>query len=192
MTEGFFVRCPRSFLAWLIGIVVLAVIGQYAPDLVPGRHGRAPWGPWPRPERPIGEPIIGRAHIVDGDTLDVDGERVRLFGIDAPERRQFCEDADGRRYACGRAAARALAALTAGRTLTCTPLDRRYDRDVARCMIEDRDISDAMVRAGQAIEFARYSRGAYASAEREARAAKRGIWAGRFEDPGEWRRRHRP
>ncbi len=64
-----------------------------------------------------------------------------------------------------------------------------YARDVATCLADERDLGEAMVRAGQARDYVRHSRGRYAAAEREARAAKRGLWAGQFEEPEAWRRR---
>ena len=65
-----------------------------------------------------------------------------------------------------------------------------HDRDVALCTAQGRDLSEAMVRAGHAIELARFSRGRYAAAEREAREGRRGLWAGRFDQPADWRREH--
>jgi endonuclease YncB( thermonuclease family) len=176
------VRTPRSLLVWLI-IVAIAAAAGYAGKF--GRPGRE------RPPAPIGAPVTGRAKIVDGDSLEISGERIRLFGIDAPESRQTCRDARGESYACGREAARALSAFIAGRPVTCTPVDHdRYERDVALCAVDGRDLGDAMVRAGQAVEYTRHSDGRYAKAEREARAAKRGIWAGQFEEPENWRRKN--
>lgn len=176
-------RAPRSLLIWLI-IVAIAAAAGYS-----GKFGR----PW-RAERtpaPIGMPLTGRAKIIDGDSLELLGERIRLFGIDAPESRQTCRDARGESYACGREAARALSALIAGRAVICTPVDHdRYERDVALCTVNGRDLGDAMVRAGHAVEYTRHSGGRYAAAEREARAAKRGIWAGQFDEPETWRRAH--
>lgn len=136
-------------------------------------------------------PVSGTAHAVDGDSLDIAGVRVRLFGIDAPERDQTCRDAQGRTYGCGREARRALAATVAGQTVVCTPVEiDRYKRNVATCTIGSSDIGETMVRAGHALDYARHSRGRYAAAEREAREARRGIWAGEFERPEAWRQQH--
>ena len=135
-----------------------------------------------------GPSVSGRARVLDGDSLALAGEDIRLFGIDAPESRQVCRDGAGRPYRCGRIAARALAAATEGRTVACTRLERdRYHRQVALCTADGRDLGDTMVRAGHAIELAEYSHGRYAAAEREARAARRGLWAGTFEPPAAWR-----
>ena len=93
--------------------------------------------------------------MLDGDSLALAGEDIRLFGIDAPESRQVCRDGAGRPYRCGRAAARALAAATAGRTVACTRLERdRYHRQVALCTADGRDLGDTMVRAGHAVDTA--------------------------------------
>ena len=152
------------------------------------------WGkfdaPTQRAPAAAGTPIQGRAKIIDGDSLEVAGERIRLFGIDAPEGRQQCRDAQGADYACGRDAARILTALIGGRPVSCTLVTHdRYARDVATCQAEGRDLGEAMVRAGYARDYARPSTGRYAAAERDARAARRGIWAGESEDPAAWRKR---
>jgi Micrococcal nuclease (thermonuclease) homologs len=91
--------------------------------------------------------------IVDGDTIRCQGQRVRLWGINAPER------SDPR----GPAATRALADIIRGRTLTCEPKDTdRYGRIVARCFVGRRDIAAEMVRQGHAVDMPRYSKGFYA------------------------------
>ena len=74
--------------------------------------------------------------------------------------------------------------------MSCTPVGESYDRDVAACTVNGRDLSEAMVRSGHALELARHSRGRYAAAEREARNARRGLWAGDFERPSQWRQAH--
>ena len=80
--------------------------------------------------------------------------------------------------------------LIGGRSVTCTPVDHdRYEREVAACTVDGRDLGEAMVRSGHARDYARHSHGRYAAAEREAREARRGLWAGEFENPGEWRKR---
>ena len=134
------------------------------------------------------EPIIGRASVTDGDTVVIHGTRVRLFGIDAPESAQSCEDAAGRDYRCGQRAALALADRIGESPITCEPRDTdRYGRTVAVCRKDGEDLNAWMVEQGYAVAFRRYST-AYGSQEGAARAAKRGLWAGTFEDPSEYRR----
>jgi endonuclease YncB( thermonuclease family) len=143
------------------------------------------------PARTPGEPVTGIARVIDGDSLEIAGVRVRLHGIDAPERDQDCRDAGGKSYSCGRASMRALTAAIAGRSVACTPVQvDQYNRDVALCTVDDADLGEAMVRGGHALDYARHSRGRYAAAEREARAARRGLWAGTFETPATWRQQH--
>lgn len=133
------------------------------------------------------ERLDGAAVAVDGDTLDMAGTHVRIAGIDAPELRQTCER-DGKPWRCGEAARRALAeALRAG-PVTCTARGRdRYDRPLAQCSAGGLDLADHMVRQGLAVA---YLGRAHAAAEAEARAARRGIWAGTFEAPADWRTAH--
>lgn len=132
--------------------------------------------------------VTGPARVVDGDTFSVGAERVRLWGVDAPEGRQVCQNARGQGYACGDAARDQLVSLIGGRAVRCEVRDRDpYGRAVARCLAGLTDLGEAMVRAGWAIDYVQFSRGAYASAEAEARQARRGLWAGRFETPSTWR-----
>jgi endonuclease YncB( thermonuclease family) len=135
-----------------------------------------------------GDSISGLALVIDGDTIVVGARTVRLWGIDAPEIRQTCTNAAGARYRCGIEAARQLEMLILGRDVTCATVDTdRYGRDVARCSAGGKDIGAAMVRAGWAVDYRRYSKGAYAAEEAEAKTAMHGVWAGGFERPEAWR-----
>ena len=134
--------------------------------------------------------LSGRASVTDGDSLRLAGRQVRLHGIDAPESRQTCV-ANGKRWRCGGAATRALRRRLAGRSVTCQQKDRdRYGRVVAVCRVGGRDINRWMVRQGWALAYRRYSR-AYVGEEKAARAARRGLWRGRFVAPWKWRRGER-
>lgn len=126
--------------------------------------------------------------VIDGDTFTLGSERVRLWGIDAPEGRQVCQDAVGHGFSCGDVARERLIALIGGRSVDCRQRSRDgYGRMVAQCSVAGRDLGEAMVRAGWAVEYRQFSQGAYAAAERDARTAKRGLWAGTFEPPDHWR-----
>lgn len=133
--------------------------------------------------------LSGSARVIDGDTLDVAGERVRVWGVDAPERDQTCEDARGAPYRCGEHAKLALIDLVAGRALSCAPRDvDRYGRTVAKCSAGGEDLGGRMVRMGHALDYTRYSKGVYLPDELRARRAKAGVWQGRFTRPEDWRR----
>ncbi|MET3415191.1 endonuclease YncB(thermonuclease family) [Methylobacterium sp. 1030] len=137
------------------------------------------------------EPIVGRASVTDGDTVVIRSTRVRLHGIDAPESAQLCQDAAGKTYRCGQAAALALAGRVGEANISCEPRDTdRYGRTVAVCRKGDEDLSAWMVSQGYAMAYQRYSRD-YLGAETTARALKRGLWAGTFDPPSDWRRAKR-
>ena len=134
-----------------------------------------------------GATLSGSARVIDGDTLEVRGTRIRLHGIDAPESAQGCR-AGGRRWPCGREATRALSRRIGGRTVACEERDRdRYGRTVAVCRIGGEDVNAWMVAAGWAFAYRRYSR-SYVAAETAAKGARRGVWRGEVVAPWEWRK----
>ncbi len=112
--------------------------------------------------------VAGVASVIDGDTIEVHGQRIRLHGIDAPESRQLCRS-DGKPWQCGKDAANALADKIARRPVTCE------------------DLGEWMVQQGLALAYRRYSHD-YVDEEADAQAARRGIWGGEFVKPWEWRR----
>jgi len=129
-------------------------------------------------------PVTGKSRVIDGDTLDVGNRRIRLAGIDAPERAQQCTDPTGQPSPCGETARRTLADMVGQGPVTCAPIELdRYSRVVATCEFGGADLGEVMVGAGQAV-----ANGRYAGLELEAKAAKRGIWSGTFERPADWRR----
>lgn len=135
------------------------------------------------------EILHGRARVVDGDSLELGGRQLRLWGVDAPELRQTCRrGAD--RWPCGREATRALRAQLKDRIVRCEVVDSdTYERAVARCTQAGRSVNEWLVREGWALDYRRYSRGRYASAQSAAQSAKRGLWSGTFETPEHYRRR---
>ena len=131
-------------------------------------------------------PISGFGKSIDGDSLHVDEKEVRLFGIDAPEFDQTCQRASGD-WSCGAAAAEQLSELVTGKRITCTSVGTDdHGRILGRCMAGATDINRAMVATGYAVAYRRYSSD-YVSAEESAKVNKRGIWAGKFQMPSDYR-----
>src|SRR6266576_2507001 len=126
--------------------------------------------------------LIGQASIIDGDTIEIRGQRIRLFGIDAPEHDQLCEAA-GSQYRCGQQAALAPADQIGSKTVDCAPRDvDQYGRVVAVCSAGSEDLNAWMVRQGWALAYRHYST-AYVADEDAAHLAGDGIWRGTFDAP---------
>ena len=123
--------------------------------------------------------------MIDGDTLEVAGVRVRLFGIDAPEHNQICGGA-GSVWPCGSAAAARLATLAAPGVRCAGDEHDRYGRLVATCEAGGVDLGARMVADGLAWAFTRYSE-AYVATESRARERHAGLWGGEAEAPWDFR-----
>lgn len=137
-------------------------------------------------------PIAGVASVIDGDTIEVQGQRIRFNGIDAPESKQYCDDAKGFEYPCGRRSAAALDTfLAASRPVQCSFVTwDRYHRFVGHCRRADgAGVAAWMVEHGQAVDWPRYSHGAYAAEQAKAEAAKVGLWVGNLRPHGTGARR---
>lgn len=129
--------------------------------------------------------VEGEGRALDGDSLRVDGVEIRLVGIDAPELAQTCER-DGQDWRCGQAARAALERLLRQGRAVCTGSEKdRYGRLLAVCTVNVTEVNAALVRAGMAVSF-----GKYRQEEVEARDARKGMWAGAFQAPADYRRDH--
>jgi len=130
--------------------------------------------------------LSGSAEIIDGDSLAVSGIWVRLFGIDAPEGKQTC-NRSGTAWRCGEEAATQLRNLIGGNSIECRGRDTdTYGRTLAVCSVAGIEINRAMVEAGWATAFRKYSQD-YVVEENRAKAAHRGIWTSEFQLPQEYR-----
>ncbi|WP_157879040.1 thermonuclease family protein [Pararhodospirillum photometricum] len=132
--------------------------------------------------------LQGVASVIDGDTLDLHGQRIRMHGLDAPESSQSCQKADGSSYRCGQLSARALADKIGRQTVRCEQKDKdRYGRIVGTCFLGSENLNEWLVRQGLAVAYREYSK-AYVPAEIAAREEKLGIWQGSFQMPAEYRK----
>ena len=112
----------------------------------------------------------GRASIIDGDTLEIQGERVRLWGIDAPEHDQLCRGEDSVPYRCGAKAADDLFDFIGQKPVVCLPKDRdRYGRIVAACSVAGSDLGE-WLGYGLALNWSQYSHGHAPSTKRSRRS----------------------
>jgi len=139
----------------------------------------------------LAQTLMGRASVVDGDTLEIQGQRVRLWGVDAVESSQTCLDAQGRPWPCGRRAAFALSDFIGQSPVSCAPKDRdRYGRVVAVCTVRGVELNRWLVQEGWALAYVQYGGAVYLEAQRQAQRAKKGIWQGSFQEP--WKYRQNP
>ncbi len=131
--------------------------------------------------------ITGEPRVIDGDTIEVSGQKIRLHGIDAPESRQTCQKG-GVEWLCGQEASNAMRAIVGRSNVACEATDiDRYGRVVGRCVAEGYDIGKALVSQGLALAYRRYSKD-YVDVEAGAKASRLGMWSGQFISPWDWRR----
>ncbi len=127
----------------------------------------------------------GNAVILDGDTIMLTGQKIRLEGIDAPEFSQTCSGKTGP-YACGREAKKQLAALAKGGIVECSGWQNdKYGRFLGTCIAGKTEMNRQMVLSGWAVSY-----GGFLAEELTARKAGKGVWQGAFDRPSEWRKTH--
>ena len=131
--------------------------------------------------------IQSPARVLTADTLEINGVRMQLFGIDAPEMNQSCANAKGRSYRCGQEAANWLKGWITGYNLDCQIMGRAANGNyVGVCSLGDYDLGAALVNAGWAVANREESE-IYVPYEDEARSKRNGLWSGRFYKPKDWR-----
>lgn len=137
----------------------------------------------------VGASANSNLRVIDGDTIDLDGVRYRLHGIDAPEAGQSCKSANGGEWPCGQVALQKVESLVVGQVVTCIPREKDgYGRWIASCRTGDKDINGEMVASGLAWAFRKYSED-YVAAEEIARSQRIGIWQADTETAWDFRSR---
>ncbi|MDA7428522.1 thermonuclease family protein [Primorskyibacter aestuariivivens] len=131
--------------------------------------------------------VSGPVRVVDGDTIEIAGHKVRLFGIDAVERDQTCRHPTRGEWPCGAEVARVLAGLIDGQAATCESRGvDRYGRMLGICRINGQDVGAALVEAGWAFAYKKYST-LYVREEQRALHAGRGLWTSVVVQPSQYR-----
>ncbi|MDB9796053.1 thermonuclease family protein [Pelagibacteraceae bacterium] len=132
--------------------------------------------------------IFGIPIITDGDTIKISNNKIRLYGIDAPEKKQKCSKNENE-YNCGVEATKALIKRISKNSVRCQIKKNkdRYNRFIGVCFVEQEDLNKWMVRNGYAIAYRRYSKD-YILDEEFAKTNKLGLWSGTFLKPEKWRK----
>ena len=129
-----------------------------------------------------GKIITGKAKIIDGDTIHINKKKIRLHGIDAPEKKQECM-LENKKWDCGQQSTRELEKIINKKIIKCISSDiDRYKRYIATCYVNKLNINQTMVRKGWAIAYRYYSKD-YVIDENYAKKNKAGIWKSKFDDP---------
>ena len=141
--------------------------------------------------------ILGKAKVIDGDTIKINKEKIRLYGIDAPEKKQTCKKIYlsflifnfQKNYKCGEKSTLALSKKLKKEKIKCILRDNkdRYKRNIGTCYIKNQDINAWLVKSGHALAYRKYST-KYVPEEEYANENKLGIWRGTFMSPEKWRR----
>ena len=136
----------------------------------------------------LADEISGFANITDGDTIKIYNKRIRLHGIDTPEKKQICYK-NSKEYSCGEEASSALDKKIDGNQVVCKVQRRldRYKRYIGVCFVGEVNLNKWMVRNGYAVAYRRYSKD-YIDDEDYAKKNKLGLWSGNFIYPEKWRK----
>jgi|CXWK01.1.fsa_nt_gi endonuclease YncB( thermonuclease family) len=165
----------RQLKGWLYTALLILVGLLFGQEHFPSQRQTSPSAPLP-------DAVKGAGRTIDGDSLWVGKDEVRLKGIDAPEGRQTCQR-DGRDWACGDAARDELRRLIGKDMVECRAVERdKHGRVLGYCKAGGRDLNAGMVASGFALAY-----GSYLREEGEAKSRRRGLWAGEFERPRDWR-----
>ena len=139
----------------------------------------------------VEQKIVGHAEIIDGDSIRIGTQSIRLSGIDAPELKQHCE-VNNSVEPCGEHSRKKLLELIGGHSVYCLWSETdRYGRMLGTCYVREKNMNAEMVKLGMALAYRRYS-DQYIEEEEQARDAAIGLWGGEFIEPWKWRKKKRP
>ena len=143
--------------------------------------------------------ISGSVEVIDGDTIKINQRKIRLFGIDAPEKNQICKKnwlaisffTLSKNYYCGKDATKKLKKFISNKKAKCIGSQKdKYNRLIAICYVRNKDINMWLVRNGLAVSYKKYS-SKYLHQEKMAQKEKIGLWQGKFDMPWEWRKKNK-
>ena len=127
--------------------------------------------------------------ITDGDTIKINGEKIRFSGIDTPEMKQTCIE-NGIVNPCGVMAKKILVDKISNNEVVCISEGKdRYKRTLAECFVNDESLSSYLVRSGYAFAYRRYSK-KFIADEEYAKSNKIGMWSMKFDYPWDWRKKN--
>ncbi len=165
---------PRSFGRKVLDFALMAIFFALVALLAAKLNRREPV-----------EVLAGKAYVIDGDTISISGNHIRLKGIDAPELTQSC-GTEAATSACGQVSRQTLVRLVGGREVRCEGYGHdKYNRSLATCYVGGSNLNRAMIEAGQAVAY-----GEYHDVETQARKDRKGLWVTIFETPQDWRKEH--
>ena len=127
--------------------------------------------------------------ITDGDTIKINGEKIRFSGIDTPELKQNCIK-EGESDPCGITAKQILIDKIGNNKVICIRESKdQYKRTLAECFVNDESLSSYLVRSGYAFAYRRYSK-KFIIDENYAKFNKLGMWSMVFDYPWDWRKKY--
>lgn len=176
--QGISRDAKKQLTKWIAALIVAALGALFGQGHLPGVGQRPPNpGTGPAPGQ-----ISGAGRAIDGDSLVVGRDEVRMKGIDAPEGKQTCTR-NGQSWDCGNAARDELRRLIGKDVVQCKVLERdKHGRLLSTCSAGGRDLNAGMVASGMAVAY-----GGYLREQGEAKAKRRGLWGSEFQQPRDWR-----
>ena len=130
-----------------------------------------------------------KLNVIDGDTIHLNGEKIRFSGIDTPELKQTCIKDNAKNF-CGITAKEILINIIGNNIVKCIREGKdRYKRTLAECYVNEISLSSYLVRNGYAFAYRKYSK-KFISDEDYAKTNKLGMWSMKFDYPWDYRKKN--